>query len=119
MSKTIIFLPHCPAGAVPTLANRCHCSSVFSPRRELAVVLNINLPLICCCKGRGREKRRQRERTGLREHVHKKKKKVARRRRKGEKDLKGGRRGEINGKDEKENMMGVGGGEKERRQGFV
>lgn len=27
--------------------------------------------------------------------------------------------GEINGKDEKENMMGVGGGEKERRRGFV
>ena len=26
--------------------------------------------------------------------------------------------GEINGKDEKENMMGVGGREKERRQGL-
>ena len=74
MSKTIIFLPHCPAGAVLTLANRCHCSSVFSLHRELAVVLNVNLPLICCCKGRGRENRRQRERTGLRENVHKKKK---------------------------------------------
>lgn len=70
----------------------------------------------------------QRERTGEKEAERtdgieractQEEKKVERRRRKGEKDLKGGEVGEINGKDEKENMMGVGGGEKERRQGFV